>query len=547
MRPHPLAFAALVLLAGCKRKPEAKPLAQDDGKGKTHECKLVAGGMITQDTVVQAGCLVTVGEPYVVSKGATLKIEAGAKLSFKKGARLAIQDGALLSQGTAAEPVVFTSAEAKPAAGDWSGLVFASGKPSTLEWTVVEWAGDAKLTAPLDPKAAKAGALAEAPEFGMIGLLSGAPPGSYAPLADRKPAIHVAPGAVLSLVDCTVRHAVRVGLSAAGDAPFGRFERTHFEDNGGFAMDIRAAALGSVTSLTSSEPVRVRGDVKTTQTWPKLTGGIVVASLQVVAKEPKGSVVLTLAPETVLRMEPVSSIRIGGYSEGGGLVAPKVVFTSNAPKPAPGDWAGIHFGKRAPGTNLDGCIVEYAGYEAPVTTSPAKAGKSKEKPRPKPSALTVQEWMKDFAVVNTTFRHNAGPGMGRPEMYGLFGAGGTGGCEGLDAPKHGNKSLGQPLCEYHEDPFKDMFGAGGLGLGSELGTLDTVAGPGLGGIWLQVGQGGTIGLGKAGGGYGGGGASGKGVGGGGGGVGIGGGGVGVGGGGGTGSVKPKSPAGATSE
>jgi len=509
-RRHIAAFVVLALV-GCKRKPEATALTQDDGKGKTHECKLVAGGRITQDTTVQTGCLVTVGEAYTITAGATLRIEAGARLAFKRGARILVEDGALVVTGRRTEPAVFTSAEQKPAAGDWGGLVFSSSKPSSLEGVIVEYAGEVpKLGAPTDPKAAKAAALAEAAEFGIIGLLaSSSHIGTLTPLADRRPALYLAPQAKLTLVDATVRHAAKVGLAADGAAPFDRFELAHFEDNGGFAMDVKASALGSVTSISGPEPVRVRGSVKTTQSWPKVEGGIVVASLEVVAEPKAPPVVLTLAPETIVRVEPKTSLRFGGYADGGAVVAKKVVFTSAASKPAPGDWAGIHFQKRAPGTSIDGCIIEYAGYEDPPVSPAGTKPKTKakeEKPRPKPSALVIQEWMKDFQVVHTTFRHNAGPGMGKPYSY--FGlSSGTGGCEGLDAPKNDNKSVGQPLCEYHEDPFAGVFDVagsdsvfGGAMMGNEIGV------GGLGATGSGIGGGGAgagIGLGGLGGGGGG--------------------------------------------
>lgn len=58
-----------------------------------------------------------------------LTIEPGVTLRFDKGVRLDLDSngnaaiGALRAEGTAAKPIVFTSAEAAPAAGDWVGLV----------------------------------------------------------------------------------------------------------------------------------------------------------------------------------------------------------------------------------------------------------------------------------------------------------------------------------------------------------------------------------------------------------------------------------------
>jgi hypothetical protein len=446
-----LLFSALALFA-CKRKPDVSALDKDDGRGKTKDCALVAGGRIVKDTTIQASCLVKVSEPYSIQSGATLRIEPGARLEFAKGARIVVEDGAIVAQGDKQRPIVFTSAEKAPSAGDWGGLVFASSKPSTLLSVVVEYAGDE----PKLPAVGDAGAPKTPRTYGIIGAFGLTSIDDVSPLADRKPAIYLGPEAKLTMADSVVRKAVRVGLAADGDAPFERFEGNRFEDDGGYALDVPGAAMGKVTSIDGTDPVRVRGTVKTTQTWPKVPAGIVVGSLRVAGD--KENVVLTLAPESVLRVQPKVALHFGSYSSGGAIVAKKVVFTSAVAKPAPGDWAGIRFGKYAPGTSLDGCTIEYAGWDEPTATAKT-ASKTKTPERPKMSALLIEESMKDFAIVRTTFRNNAGPGMGKSSTYSgfisLFG-GGTGGCEGLDNPKNQNKSIGQPLCEYHEDPMKPL-------------------------------------------------------------------------------------------
>lgn len=67
-----------------------------------------------------------------VTNGATLTIEAGATIKFKKGkTALVITRGAkIVAVGTESKPIVFTSAEATPARGDWGGIVIL-GKATT--------------------------------------------------------------------------------------------------------------------------------------------------------------------------------------------------------------------------------------------------------------------------------------------------------------------------------------------------------------------------------------------------------------------------------
>ena len=86
----------------------------------------------------------------------TLTVEPGARLLFPKanpstpGARVVFGTngnspnnavGVLNAQGTAADPIVFTSGEAAPAPGDWVGLWLDTGTGSRLDHVVIEYAG----------------------------------------------------------------------------------------------------------------------------------------------------------------------------------------------------------------------------------------------------------------------------------------------------------------------------------------------------------------------------------------------------------------------
>ncbi|MBL8915472.1 MAG: right-handed parallel beta-helix repeat-containing protein [Archangium sp.] len=82
---------------------------------------------------------------------ATLTIEAGTTIKFERGATMQLEPStgtnastaALVAVGTASAPIVFTSAEAAPAAGNWVGLWFGQ-TPSALnriDYATVEFAG----------------------------------------------------------------------------------------------------------------------------------------------------------------------------------------------------------------------------------------------------------------------------------------------------------------------------------------------------------------------------------------------------------------------
>lgn len=84
-----------------------------------------------------------IGAPTESGARTTLTLEPGVtlKMAGPKGLYIA-RNGALVARGTAAKPIVFTSAAASPAAGAWEGLVF-RGTPtgSVIEHAEVAFAG----------------------------------------------------------------------------------------------------------------------------------------------------------------------------------------------------------------------------------------------------------------------------------------------------------------------------------------------------------------------------------------------------------------------
>lgn len=105
---------------------------------------IVIAGLGGRDAVREDATLANRGVPYFVkgsqlsvgaptgTEKATLTIEPGVTMRFAKGSRLLMDgstsngpaNGVLRAIGTAAAPIVFTSAEAAPAPGDWTGLLF---------------------------------------------------------------------------------------------------------------------------------------------------------------------------------------------------------------------------------------------------------------------------------------------------------------------------------------------------------------------------------------------------------------------------------------
>jgi hypothetical protein len=122
--------------------------------------EILLSALGVRDAVRADTTYANLGAPYRVGEGGgqllvadpakpVLTLEAGVTLRFSKGASLRISsstdvaNGALRAEGTAEALVTFTSAEAQPLAGDWSGLVFA-GKPdpqSSVDHAKIAFAG----------------------------------------------------------------------------------------------------------------------------------------------------------------------------------------------------------------------------------------------------------------------------------------------------------------------------------------------------------------------------------------------------------------------
>ena len=85
-------------------------------------------GEITEDTTIGAGDQkeISIEQNILVFSGATLTIEPGTTLYFAPGTGIKVQSGALIADGTAINPIIFTSeneyGNGTPAPGDWNGI-----------------------------------------------------------------------------------------------------------------------------------------------------------------------------------------------------------------------------------------------------------------------------------------------------------------------------------------------------------------------------------------------------------------------------------------
>ncbi|WP_299015627.1 hypothetical protein [uncultured Polaribacter sp.] len=84
-------------------------------------------GNLTEDLTLSASVAHNLTGALLVKDGATLTIEAGARINALAGGTdvyiLIEKGGKIIADGTAANPILFTSNASIPAAGDWGGII----------------------------------------------------------------------------------------------------------------------------------------------------------------------------------------------------------------------------------------------------------------------------------------------------------------------------------------------------------------------------------------------------------------------------------------
>jgi hypothetical protein len=90
-------------------------------------------GNLTSDLTIKSGIAHNLTGALLVKDGATLTIEAGTTINALAGGTdvyiLVEKGGKLIANGTAANPIKFTSSATSPKAGDWGGIILNGNAP----------------------------------------------------------------------------------------------------------------------------------------------------------------------------------------------------------------------------------------------------------------------------------------------------------------------------------------------------------------------------------------------------------------------------------
>ena len=310
-----------------------------------------SGAFSGQHTWWAGGLPIQLSGDIAVGAGAQLTIAAGQVVKFPQGGYLSVA-GTLKAQGTAEQPIVFTSwrddsvggdansdgTASVPAEGDWETLYLEPGSDaSALEYLQIRYAGN--------PYSAHSGYYAPALRFRDTAATARHIAVAY---ADNS-AVRFESGSP-TVEDIQVTHArgyaYSLGLTAH---PF----QTNLtaRDNWYDACAIDAGTFDDNTLDITTIPYALAGDVTV-----------------------RSAKTLTIAPGVVFKLGNGQAIEVDGTLKALGTLAEPIVFTSRQDDsvlgdtyhdggtvPVPGDWAWLRFNATSTLSELDHVDLRYGG------------------------------------------------------------------------------------------------------------------------------------------------------------------------------------------
>ena len=275
----------------------------------------------------------------VAVEGATLTIEPGTTVKFQQGAELDIgynnSGSVLVANGTATEPITFTSAATNPAAGDWDYIYFGNGASgSSMTYCNVYYGGGYNTYS------------------GMIQLSD----------------CHI------TMDHCNIQYSPNYGVALESNAYFTAFTNNNLANitNHPIKLDANSAhTIGTgntITGSSSTKGIYIAGGTfdKANETWLAQTVPYVINGTVYIQNTAGAQ--LTIEAGATISFTQGSQMEVG-YASGtygtiiaNGTSSAPITFTSASPSPTAGDWDAIFLedGTSA-STSFDYCVFEYGG------------------------------------------------------------------------------------------------------------------------------------------------------------------------------------------
>ncbi|MEA2042681.1 MAG: right-handed parallel beta-helix repeat-containing protein [Bacteroidota bacterium] len=291
--------------------------------------------------------------PFVIEGTVNIQSTAGTELTINPGATVCFLDGAefdiayssdkygtLIADGTSENPILFTSANGTPVAGDWDGIFMYNGTTSStsFEYCTIEYGGG---------------------------------------YANFSAMISAEGNASFSMDNCTLRYSAAYGINLDDDATaFTSFTNNTMSDIANQFIKLQANAADGIgtgndfQASASNKGIMIESSTmdKANSTWlPQNAPYVIDGTVHI---QSTSSSVLTIQAGTTVSFSTGAEIDIA-YSSGNygkiiaeGTVGNEITFTSAAPEGSMnnGDWDGIFlYNGTMSGTVFDHCIFQYGG------------------------------------------------------------------------------------------------------------------------------------------------------------------------------------------
>lgn len=126
-------------ITACRNiEEDGETIVQNGGSGGGGNTEnLILSGKITSNLTLKANNTYKLRGLVYVTNGATLTIEPGTKIvgeADKNGSLIITRGSKIMAEGTASNPIIFTSEKPSPKRGDWAGLVILGAAPTNASF-----------------------------------------------------------------------------------------------------------------------------------------------------------------------------------------------------------------------------------------------------------------------------------------------------------------------------------------------------------------------------------------------------------------------------
>jgi len=317
--------------------------------------------------------------PYVFSSAVTvpdtktLTLEVGNTLKFGTNQQFYIY-GTLVADGTPADHITFTSAQASPAAGDWRYIYFQTPEPGCiLDYCDFSYGGDANqgtvyLYQTGSNVSISNSTVTYSESYGIY-CYNGSNPSitNTSILNSLNHGLYCSNSSSPALSSCTIQDNGGYGIYCDDLNSIPPVTDSSIVDNGNYAVRISANGVEGITgamTISGNNPNafeipggNIDGLGDDSATWEnyvayyRFTGTPTLMDAKT----------LTLEPGVTIKINPYQQFYIYGTLVADGTPADHITFTSAQASPAAGDWRYIYFQAPEPGCILDYCDFSYGG------------------------------------------------------------------------------------------------------------------------------------------------------------------------------------------